>query len=66
MAYPEEELRNLATAIIEESGDEAHQWAKRRAVLFRKAGDYTRAGFWEDVAALVLRIQGGLERRRYH
>src|SRR5687768_9336524 len=52
MANPEEELRNLATAIIEESGDEAHKWAKQRAALFRQEGDYPRAGFWEDVAAV--------------
>ena len=64
MAHPEEELRNLAVAIIEASGDDAHQWAKRRATLFRKEGDYSRAGFWEDVAWQVLQIQRGI--RRHH
>jgi hypothetical protein len=64
MAHPEEELRNLATAIIEESGADAHEWTKRRAALFRKEGDYTRAGFWEDVAWLVLKIQRSAG--RYH
>jgi hypothetical protein len=66
MAEREDQIRDLAVAIIEENGADAHRWTKLRAELFRNEGDHQRAAFWEDVAELVSKIQGGLDRRRYH
>jgi hypothetical protein len=63
MAEPEEEIRELATAIIEECGEDAHHWATLRAAHLRGQGDRERAVIWDRVANMVLRIQNG---RRYH
>jgi hypothetical protein len=66
MPEREEELHELAVAIIEDCGDEAHAWTLRRAALLRREGVHARAEFWERVAAMVASIQRGLEKRRYH
>ena len=66
MANIEEQVRELAVAVIEESGEDAHRWTKLRAAHFRKEGDITRAQLWDRVADMVLKIQNGLDRRRYH
>ena len=65
MAEREEQLRDLAAAIIEECGEDADHWVQLRVAHCRNEGDHTRAQFWEEVGALVLKIQRGLA-RRYH
>ena len=66
MANIDKHVHDLAMAVIEESGEDAHHWTKLRAARFRTEGDFTRAALWDRVADMVLKIQCGLETRRYH
>jgi hypothetical protein len=66
MAEHEEQIRELALTVIDDCGVDAHQWTSLRAACFRNDGDHVRAELWDNVAALVLKIQAGGERRRYH
>jgi hypothetical protein len=59
MAERQEHLRELAVAIIEDIGEDAYRWTMVRAAHSQNEGDRARAAFWEDVAALVLKIQSG-------
>ena len=66
MARREEQIRELALAVIDDRGADAHYWTSLRAARFRKDGDHVRAELWDYVAALVLKIQGARERRTVH
>jgi hypothetical protein len=66
MANIDEQVHELAVAVIEDSGEDAHRWTKLRAAHFRKEGDNTRADLWDRVADMVLKLQRGLEHRLYH
>jgi hypothetical protein len=53
-------------AVIDDCGADALYWTSLRAAHFRKDGDHARAELWDNVAALVLKIQSGSERPTYH